>query len=72
MFWGQNFSASEKIRHQNLGDLVIEGRRRALSRRSHPAGARIVAVDATTGTLAPGMGEVLTGAPAPWAKALGS
>ena len=29
---------------------------------SGPAGVRIVAVDATSGTLAPGMGEVLTGA----------
>ncbi|MGH9283972.1 MAG: hypothetical protein ACRD0S_13675, partial [Acidimicrobiales bacterium] len=30
-FWAQNFSASEKIRHQNLGDLVTEGRRADLA-----------------------------------------
>ncbi len=30
-FWGRNVSASERIRHQNLGDLVTEGRRTDLA-----------------------------------------
>ncbi|HEY3240678.1 MAG TPA: restriction endonuclease, partial [Acidimicrobiia bacterium] len=51
----------------DAASLVVESTRAIhvpyhLALLSGPGGARIVAVDATTGTLAPGMGEVLTGA----------